>query len=393
MSQYQQQQLQFTFKVSNLIEKKVPKRIEHETTPIQLEEMKNLTTTISFVAMTNHQIIKWMEHHGLPVGITKDSTSKWTIAYNGGGTLLFQCQAGRTGYKKTVTAQLGSRAYEYVGCCAYIQLLRRRGQDGKLDQRNDELGFFDEAFGVFQHSSTCQRLSPISDTRTLDVSLKQRIIKMLHDGLPASKIISTCQDVVAKRGPLETLDPRYRYVIQNSDISTLRKAVWLQKTGLSDRVSAEFNLDGLFGGKSGDDQFTSACFHYVPKSTKSDRLFLGLSTKQQCELAWKHGHQKMIFMDGTFGVSKHRILLFMMLVIDGSGKGVPVAQFIFTPPPNVKNTSSNYDGRILEHFLRSWVEHLNKNRPDNISVTSFEPLVSVLCNTHFTYYLTSFKTF
>jgi hypothetical protein len=378
MSQHQQQQLQFTFKVPNMTERRVvPKRVENETTPTQLVEMKNLTTTISFLAMTNNQIIKWMELHGLPVGIAKDNKSKWTIAYNGGGTLLFQCQAGRTGCKKTTTAQLGSRKYEYVGCCAYIQLVRRRGSDGKLDKRNDELGFFEEAFGVFQHSSTCQRLHTISDTRTLDVSLKELIIKMLHDGLPASKIISTSQEVVLNRDPLETLDPRYRYVIQNSDISTLRKVLCLQKMGMSDQVSAETNLEGLFGGQSCDDRFSAACFHYVPKSTKSDRLFLGFSTKQQCELAWKHGHQKMLFMDGTFGVSKDRILLFIMLVIDGSGNGVPVAQFIFTTPPNAKNTGSNYDSRILEDFLRKWVEHLNKNKPDNIGVASFEPLVSV----------------
>jgi hypothetical protein len=96
-------------------------------------------------------------------------------------------------------------------------------------------------------------------------------------------------------------------------------------------------------------------------------------------LAWKHGHQKMLFMDGTFGVSKDRILLFIMLVIDGSGKGV-LLRSSSLHHRSMPNTSSNYDGRILEDFLRNWEEHLNKNKPDNIGVTSFEALVSVLCN-------------
>ena len=53
-----------------------------------------------------------------------------------------------------------------------------------------------------------------------------------------------------------------------------------------------------------------------------ERWELGISTPEQRAAAWKYGHNKVILMDGTFNVSDKRLLLFIVMVLDDSWKGI-----------------------------------------------------------------------
>jgi hypothetical protein len=64
-------------------------------------------------------------------------------------------------------------------------------------------------------------------------------------------------------------------------------------------------------------QIKEAVFHYQ----KGARWELGISTPEQKEAAWAHGHGKLIMIDGTFNVSDKLVLLFVVMVVDDSYKG------------------------------------------------------------------------
>lgn len=66
-------------------------------------------------------------------------------------------------------------------------------------------------------------------------------------------------------------------------------------------------------------QIKAAVFHYDPHCVRWE---LGLSTPDQRKAAWRFGHEGIILLDGTFNVSDKLLLLFIVMVIDDSWKGV-----------------------------------------------------------------------
>lgn len=65
-------------------------------------------------------------------------------------------------------------------------------------------------------------------------------------------------------------------------------------------------------------QIKEAIFHYQTGA----RWELGISTPEQREAAWKYGHDKLVLLDGTFNISDKNVLLFVVMVIDESWKGM-----------------------------------------------------------------------
>lgn len=51
-------------------------------------------------------------------------------------------------------------------------------------------------------------------------------------------------------------------------------------------------------------QIKEAVFHYDPTAKIKGRTYwtLGISTPEQRHLAWTYGHEKLILVDGTFGI-------------------------------------------------------------------------------------------
>ncbi|CAG8798402.1 19656_t:CDS:2 [Cetraspora pellucida] len=47
---------------------------------------------------------------------------------------------------------------------------------------------------------------------------------------------------------------------------------------------------------------------------KTDRLEIIISTQEQQDYAWQYGHKNLILVDGTFGISKHKLLLFTIML-------------------------------------------------------------------------------
>ncbi|KAJ8085721.1 hypothetical protein PM082_004539 [Marasmius tenuissimus] len=78
------------------------------------------------------------------------------------------------------------------------------------------------------------------------------------------------------------------------------------------------------------------------------------------EMAWKYGHKKQVLLDGTFGICKKKMLLFILLGIDEDHHGVPLAFLLFSAPSGNKLTSSGYDSAILAKLLKSFKDGMEQ---------------------------------
>ncbi|KAF8581533.1 hypothetical protein K439DRAFT_1618973 [Ramaria rubella] len=76
------------------------------------------------------------------------------------------------------------------------------------------------------------------------------------------------------------------------------------------------------------------------------------------DAAWKYAHKKQIILDGTFGVCDRRMLLFIALGVDETGKGVPLAFLLFSAPTGNKATQAGYDTTVLYELLKAWHDSL-----------------------------------
>lgn len=156
------------------------------------------------------------------------------------------------------------------------------------------------------------------------------------------------------------------------DIANLRRTVRKTDYNLDIRLAVEENVDLMFNPKTAsDDEIKDACIHYSPLTLLSKRLEVIISTERMRDAAWKYGHKKLILIDGTFGISIQKILLFVVLAIDENNKGIPLAMIHFSAPAGNKQTAAGYNSAILEKLLRLWKERLEQMYPGKV----YKPLV------------------
>ncbi|KAI0701871.1 hypothetical protein BC835DRAFT_1411365 [Cytidiella melzeri] len=94
---------------------------------------------------------------------------------------------------------------------------------------------------------------------------------------------------------------------------------------------------------------------------KTAQFELALSTPEQQIMAWKYGHKNIVVIDGTFGVCSARVLLFILMVVDNSNCGIPIAFFLFTAKEKHMAVHASYDSTILEEFIFQFRAAMGKN--------------------------------
>ncbi|CAG8544750.1 12617_t:CDS:1 [Cetraspora pellucida] len=117
----------------------------------------------------------------------------------------------------------------------------------------------------------------------------------------------------------------------------------------------------MLGPKVDQSELKDACLYYQPHTKENNCLEIIISTYEQQEYAWKYGHQNLILVDGTFGISRHKLLLFIVMVIDSNNKGIPISFILFTPPRSNRLTSSGYDSKILERLFTIFRDKISDN--------------------------------
>lgn len=77
-------------------------------------------------------------------------------------------------------------------------------------------------------------------------------------------------------------------------------------------------------------EIASAIFHYSARADRGERFEACIVTQEMKEAAWRHADRSQILLDGTFGVSTKKLLLFILMGLDKKRCGEPLALFIFS---------------------------------------------------------------
>lgn len=178
---------------------------------------------------------------------------------------------------------------------------------------------------------------------------------------------------MAYRGMVEPGPQSFRYHFLPSDHSTLYRK-FSRANGIDPTRLPQYNVDDWLNPESEGfiQEVRDGVFHYCPRSDDNDRFEIGIATLEMDEAAWKYGHTSQVILDGTFGVCSERLLLFIVMVVDESWKGVPVSFLLFSAATGAKATHASYSRAILQKLLGAWRNHLGLRDGKN-----FEPSVAI----------------
>ena len=119
----------------------------------------------------------------------------------------------------------------------------------------------------------------------------------------------------------------------------------------------EYNVDTWLDPKSPHykPELAEAVFYYQARTNSAERFEICIHTEEMKKAAWKYTHQQQLILDGTFGISDSRLLLFIGMGIDEQGKGVPLVFLLFSAPTGSQATHAGYDTEILKKLMQEWV--------------------------------------
>ncbi|PKY18939.1 hypothetical protein RhiirB3_523149 [Rhizophagus irregularis] len=98
-------------------------------------------------------------------------------------------------------------------------------------------------------------------------------------------------DYVAKHLNGKVIINNERFLLSNQDLINIRNSMTKEVWGLDKRKAEEINIDEFFGSNSKDSELIEATIYYKPRKELNDR---------SRDLAWKFGHQQILYLDGTF---------------------------------------------------------------------------------------------
>ena len=165
----------------------------------------------------------------------------------------------------------------------------------------------------------------------------------------------------SSRGDLKA---NFRYNILPSDYRGLYRKYNREAHGIDITVPPEQNVENWLDSKSKHykPNLARAVFQYAARTRKEDRFKICIATPEMLQAAWDLCHQSQLVLDGTFGITSSRLLLWIPLALDKSGHGLPLAMFLFSAPAGNQATHAGYNTAILRELLSSWRNWLQQNQ-------------------------------
>lgn len=180
----------------------------------------------------------------------------------------------------------------------------------------------DEIWDIFQHSIHCQQ----EDTMFRDppVPLQPDLcyfaLCLLRDLTPLSMLRKKCREWAEQKWGTAIGDDHYRFRLAIYDTSSLYCTIALEE-GVPQGSTSEQNIHLWFN--SGNPQPPPSCPHirdsilhyqpYIPGVT--ERFEIAICTPNMCEAAWTFGHQHLVFMDLTFGLTSSKVLTLILMAL------------------------------------------------------------------------------
>ncbi|KAJ7171536.1 hypothetical protein C8R46DRAFT_846840, partial [Mycena filopes] len=291
---------------------------------------------------------------------------------------LYQCQCGVDNTEGRQGGKTREVGWANVGCRVWIRLTSTHDES---DKDNPILLSIDEILGDFSHSASCLKTESMDRNPRIPLQpeLRDFALSLIRKRLPLPQLRQQCRDWARTRWGVDAGDNSYRRVLTSHDSSSLYRT-FAAESGISQQTAPENNLDLWFRSENPcppDPRLTASCLSYIPCIPgESDRFSLVISTPEQQQLAWKYGHKKLVLMDLTFGFCNGRALLIILMVLDDRGKGLPVAEILFTAKKSAKAVHADYDKLILDKLLGLWKDGMGTNAAGE----SFEFVVGLTDN-------------
>ncbi|KAI0706140.1 hypothetical protein BC835DRAFT_1516533 [Cytidiella melzeri] len=247
--------------------------------------------------------------------------------------VLYQCSCGYNHTERGSTKR--KNPFDSTGCLAHCEILYYTQTHRVILIR-----------GYLEHNEDC-RTSPISRSPVWPVhpSVYEDALRRLKAGVSLEEVKRVNRELFATHGykemPRDLATSRYRWLLVGKDnrslyrqFHRLRGVKIVQKDHINlhewlDRDSPQFN-----------ETLKKAIFHYVPRTKHEGRLEVCIATSEMKAAAWKYGHHNQVLLDGTFGISDKKMLLFIVMGIDEANRGVPLAFLLFSAPASNQKTAA-----------------------------------------------------
>ncbi|CAG8687195.1 24460_t:CDS:2, partial [Gigaspora rosea] len=315
---------------------------------------------------------QFLYENGLDIK-SDDIRCKWSIRYSTQTMVIKQCICGSYREKNIESnSRVSAARYPYVGCLAFV----------KISLCNNKICAI---FEYLEHSEQSKISQPQRDPiYQLLLYVKKNVETLLNLNVSTADILAQNAKMVRSVFGKQTSIGNSRTLLTTIDITNIKGQLLQKNWGINIKNDTAKNLEQFLGPDANQSELKEACLHYQPRIKETDRLEIIISTREQQKCAWKYGHQNLILIDGTFGVSKNKLLLFIIMVIDENNKGIPISFIIFTPPSQNRLTSSGYDSNILEQLLIIFRDristiynqnHFSKNQ--NATAITFSHLIAM----------------
>ncbi|KAI0699012.1 hypothetical protein BC835DRAFT_1405247 [Cytidiella melzeri] len=261
--------------------------------------------------------------------------------------VLYQCSCSYNHTERGSAKR--NNPFDSTGCLAHCEILYHTQTHRIILIR-----------GYLDHNEKC-RTSPISRSPVWPVhpSVYEDALRRLKAGVSLEEVKKINRELFATHGyddmPRDITTSRYRWLLHNSDnrslyrqFHRLRGVKIIQKDYINlhewlDQDSPQFNRT-LF----------EAIFHYAPRTAHEGRLEVCIATPEMKAAAWKYGHHSQVLLNGTFGISDKKMLLFIVMGIDEKNRGIPLAFLLFSAPGSNQKTAAGYDTDVLTRLLNAW---------------------------------------
>lgn len=228
--------------------------------------------------------------------------------------------------------------------------------------------------GYFEHNAECLT-STISRMPVWPIhpSVYEDALQRLKAGLPLAAVRDKNRELFRSFGykdmPRDLSTSRYRWLLTTNDHRSIyRQFLRLQgvKIVQKDHINVHEWLDR--DSPQFNQTLYDAIFHYTPRTEENERLEICIATPEMKEAAWRYGHHSQVILDGTFGISNKKLLLFIVMGVDEANRGVPLAFLLFSAPGTNQKTAAGYDTAILERLLQAWKKAMGSRDGEEFEV-------------------------
>ncbi|KAF9783905.1 hypothetical protein BJ322DRAFT_972992, partial [Thelephora terrestris] len=236
--------------------------------------------------------------------------------------------------------------YDFTGCWAHADITYDKSSLNVL-----------RIIGYFEHNDECQNATLV---RYPSIPLHEHVYEVALEQLSQGASITAIQAENVWRvehGRYRDISERsnHRYALLRSDFSRLYRHYY-RLQGINVDVKPEANVNNWMKGTSPtfNPTIAEAVFHYAPRVEAGERFELCISTPEMRSAAVQFVHKRQLILDGTFGLSASRLLVWIAMGVNEGNHGVPVAIFLFSAPSGAKATHAGYDTAILTKLLSKW---------------------------------------